>query len=313
MSAPPFRFTLQASKCRTVAEVVDVARRAEDLGYHALTIADHLDTQVGPLTALAAAAQATTTLGIGTLVLSNDYRHPVVLAKEIASLDQLSEGRLIFGLGAGWSVDDYHQAGLVMDRPGVRIARLAEALDLFDALFSGEPVDHDGTYYEVHGITGAPAVVQQPRPTLLLGGGGKRMLTLAASRADIVAVNVNLAGGHVDASVGPDATAERTDEKVAWIRAAVTASGRETPPILQVRQHLAMVTDDVAPIAELFADAFGITPTQAVASPFQLVGSVDQIVEMLLERRERWGFSDIGLSADAIDGLAPVVARLAGC
>lgn len=312
MAAAPFRFTLQASKCRTVAEVVEVARRAEDLGYHALTIADHLDTQVGPLTTLAAAAQATTTLRVGTLVLANDYRHPVVLAKEIASLDQLSEGRVIFGLGAGWAVDDYHQAGITMDRPGVRIERLAEALDVFEALFAGEPVDHVGTHYQVQGITGAPEPVQRPRPTLLLGGGGRRMLSLAASRADIVAVNVNLAGGHVDASVGPDATAERADEKVAWIRTAVEASGRSTAPILQVRQHLAMVTDDVAPVAELFAQAFGITPEQAVASPFQLVGTVDRIVEMLEERRERWGFSDIGLSAEAIDDLAPVVARLAG-
>lgn len=310
MSATPFRFTLQASKCRTVAEVVDVARRAEALGYYALTIADHLDAQVGPLTTLAAAAQATTTLRVGTLVLSNDYRHPVVLAKEIASLDQLSGGRLIFGLGAGWSIDDYRQAGMEMDHPGVRIARLAEALDVFEALFSGEPVDHDGTYYRVHGIVGAPEVVQKPRPTLMLGGGGRRMLTLAASRADIVAVNVSLPGGRIDASVGPDATAERTDDKVAWIRDA--AANRQTPPILQVRQHLAMVTDDIEPIAEMFADAFGITPAQAVASPFQLVGTVDHIVDMLTERRERWGFSDIGLSADAIDDFAPVVARLAG-
>ncbi len=116
-----------------MAEVRQVARKAEDLGYAALTIADHFDAQVGPLTALAAAAGVTTTLGLGTLVLANDYRHPVVLAKEIASLDQLSEGRITFGLGAGWDVGDYERAGLPMDRAGVRIARLEEALDLFDA------------------------------------------------------------------------------------------------------------------------------------------------------------------------------------
>lgn len=310
MSATPFRFTLQASRCRSVAEVTEVARKAEDLGYAALTIADHFDAQVGPLTSLAAAAQVTTTLRLGTLVLSNDYRHPVVLAKEIASLDQLCDGRLIFGLGAGWDVDDYGHAGIVLDRPGVRIARLAEALDLYEALFSGEPVEHDGTHYQVHGIVGAPETVQQPRPTLMLGGGGRKMLSLAGARADIVAVNVNLAGGHIDVSVGPDATAARTDEKIAWIRAA--AADRAVPPVLQVRQHVAAVTDDVQGMAELFAGGLGITPEEALESPFEIVGSVDRIVDTLEARRERWGFSDIGLSAGVVDEFAPVVARLAG-
>ncbi len=312
MAHPPFRFTLQASRCRTVAEVRDTARKAEDLGYHALTIADHFDTQVGPLTALAAAAQVTTTLRVGTLVLSNDYRHPVVLAKEIASLDELSDGRITFGLGAGWAVDDYTQAGLPFDRPGTRIERLTEALDLFDQLFSGEPVHHHGTHYQVDGIVGAPLPIQRPRPELLLGGGGKRMLSLAASRADIVAVNVNLAGGHIDASVGPDATAARTDEKVGWIHAASDAAGRATLPIIQVRIHVAAVTEDRAGMAELLAGGLGLTPDEALQSPFQIVGTVDGIVEELQARRERWGFSDIGLSASVADDLAPVVERLAG-
>lgn len=310
MSHPPFRFTLQASRCRTVAEVQDVAVRAEGLGYHALTIADHFDAQIGPLTALAAAAAVTTTLQLGTLVLSNDYRHPVVLAKEIASLDELSNGRLIFGLGAGWDVGDYEHAGIPMDRPGLRIERLSEALDLYDALFSGDVVAHAGTHYQVHGLVGAPRPVQRPRPLLMLGGGGPRMLRLAAERADIVAVNVNLSGGRIDASVGVDATAERTDEKVSWIAAAAVA--RPTPPIRQVRLHVAAVTDDVEGMAELFAGGLGLTPAQAKESPFQVAGTIGHIVELLEQRRERWGFSDIGLSAGAMEDLAPVVDQLAG-
>lgn len=310
MTIAPFRFTLQASKCRTVDEVREVARTAEDLGYAALTVADHFADQVGPLTALAAASSVTSTLRLGTLVLANDYRHPVVLAKEIASLDQLSGGRIIFGLGAGWAIDDYESAGMVMDRPGLRIERLAEALDLFDALFSGEPVVHHGTHYSVDGLTGAPKPVQTPRPTLMLGGGGKRMLSLAGARADIVAVNVNLAGGHIDASVGPDATADRTDQKMAWIASA--AAGREVAPILQVRMHVAAVTSDRAGMAELLAGGLGLTPAEALRSPFQIVGTVGEIVEELIARRERWGFSDIGLSASAMTDMAPVVARLAG-
>lgn len=310
MPNQPFRFTVQASKCRSVDEVRELARQAEDLGYFALTVADHFDGQVGPLTSLAAAAQVTTTLRLGTLVLSNDYRHPVVLAKEIASLDQLSGGRIIFGLGAGWATDDYQYAGMVLDRPGLRIERLTEALDVFDGLFSGQPMHHEGTHYQVVGLEGAPEPVQQPRPTLLLGGGGKRMLSLAGRRADIVAVNVNLAGGVIDASVGPDATAARTDEKVAWIRAA--ASGRDQQPVLQVRIHVAAVTDDRDGLAELLAGGLGLSPEEALQSPFQIAGTVEQIVEELEARRERWGFSDIGLSSSAVEELAPVVARLAG-
>jgi uncharacterized protein YqfA (UPF0365 family) len=144
----------------------------------------------------------------------------------------------------------------------------------------------------------------------MLGGGGRKMLSLAGARADIVAVNVNLAGGHIDVSVGPDATAARTDEKVAWIRAA--AADRAVQPVLQVRQHVAAVTDDVQGMAELFAGGLGITPEEALESPFEIVGSVDRIVDTLEARRERWGFSDIGLSAGVVDEFAPVVARLAG-
>jgi len=310
MTAHPFRFTLQGSRCRTVAEFTELARKAEDLGYQAVTIADHFDGQVGPLVALAAAAQVTTTLELGTLVLANDYRHPVVAAKEIASLDELSGGRVIFGLGAGWALDDYEHAGLTLDRPGVRIDRLTEALDVYDALFSGEPVSFHGAHYRVDGIVGAPRPVRQPRPTLLIGGGGKRMLQLAAARADIVAVNVNLRGDRIDASVGPDATAGRTDQKVAWIREA--AAGRATAPRLQVRIHVAAVSDDRQGMAELLAEGLGLTPAEALLSPFQIVGSVDEIVDLIVARRERWGFTDIGLSSGALEEFAPVVARLAG-
>jgi probable F420-dependent oxidoreductase len=310
MAAHPFRFTLQGSRCRTVDEFTELARKAEDLGYQAVTIADHFDGQVGPIVALAAAAQVTTTLELGTLVLSNDYRHPVVAAKEIASLDELSGGRVIFGLGAGWALDDYEHAGIPLDRPGVRIDRLTEALDVYEALFSGDPVSFHGTHYQVDGIVGAPLPVRSPRPTLLIGGGGRRMLELAARRADIVAVNVNLSGGRIDASVGPDATAARTDQKVAWIREA--AAARVRPPRIQVRIHVAAVSDDRQGMAELLAGGLGLTPAEALESPFQIVGSVDEIVDLIVERRDRWGFTDIGLSSSALEDFAPVVARLAG-
>ena len=311
MTAHPFRFTLQGSRCRTVAEFTELARKAEDLGYQAVTIADHFDGQVGPLVALAAAAQVTTTLELGTLVLANDYRHPVVAAKEIASLDELSGGRVIFGLGAGWALDDYEHAGLTLDRPGVRIDRLTEALDVYDALFSGEPVSFHGTHYRVDGIVGAPRPVRQPRPTLLIGGGGKRMLQLAASRADIVAVNVNLAGGRIDASVGPDATAERTDQKVAWIREAAAGPGDGAaapgPHPRGGRQR--------RPPGHGRAPRRGPGPHArrgaAVTVPDRGLGR-RRSSTCIVARRERWGFTDIGLSSGALEEFAPVVARLAG-
>lgn len=312
MTSHPFRFTLQGSKCRSVGELTELARRAEDLGYHALTIADHFDGQVGPLVGLAAVAHVTTTLRLGTLVLSNDYRHPVVAAKELTSLDQLSGGRLIFGIGAGWATDDYERAGIPLDRPGVRIDRLTEALDLYEALFAGEPVSFHGDHYRVEGLTGSPEPVQRPRPELLIGGGGRRMLQLAGARADIAAVNVNLSTGVIDARVGPDATAARTDDKVVWIREAAAAAGRQEPPVLQVRIHVAAVTDDRQGMAELIGGGLGLTPHDALESPFQIVGSVEEICDQLVARRERWGFSDIGLSSSALDEFAPVVARLAG-
>jgi probable F420-dependent oxidoreductase len=221
----PFRFSVQASSppggfTGTVDDGVrwrSLARRIEDLGYDSLTIADHLDEQWAITPALASAAEATTTLRIGTLVWCNDYRHPVLLAKEAATIDVLSGGRLEFGLGAGWMTTDYEQSGITHDRPGVRIERLAEAITIIKGLFADGPVNFTGEHYTITGHEGTPKPLQKPGPPILLGGGGKRMLTLAAQQADIIGVNVTLAAGVIDASAGPNATSEATEEKLRWI------------------------------------------------------------------------------------------------
>jgi probable F420-dependent oxidoreductase len=308
----PFRFNIQCSSPERVdpRSWADLARQVEDLGYATLTVSDHLDEQVAPIAALMAAADATTTLRIGAMVFSNDYRHPVVLAKEAATLDALSGGRFELGLGAGWMTSDYRRAGLTLDPPGVRIARLAESLAVIKGMFADAPLTYQGEYYRVDGLNGTPKPVQRPHPPIVIGGGGRRMLTLAAREADVVGLNMNMAGGVIDASLGPNATVAATEQKVGWIREAAGARWDELS--LQVRIHLAIVTDDRRQVVDQLAAGFGLTAEQALATPHALCGSVNQICDDLLERRERFGISTIGVALDALTDLAPVVARLAG-
>ena len=306
----PFRFGIQSTGPADAEGWVALARRVEALGYDTLTCADHFDGQFAPVPALVAAAEATTTLRLGTMVLANDFRHPVVTAKEIATVDLLSGGRLEFGIGAGWMTTDYEQAGLPMDRPGVRIARLAEAIDVIRPLVAGETVDHQGEHYRINGLVGTPAAVQRPAVPLVVGGGGRRILELAGRVADIVGINVDLRAGVIDERAGPTGTPEATDRKIGWVRDA--AGDRFDAIELQVRVHVAAPTDDPEGMAEVMAPALGIAPADALASPHALVGSVPEMVETLQARRERWGISYIGLSVDAMESMAPVVDALAG-
>ena len=313
MSTPahrPFRFTIQASRLGHPDELRPLARKAEDLGVSTLTVADHLDDQLAPLAALMAVADATTTLRVGSLVFCNDYRHPVVLAKEAATIDVLSGGRLEFGLGAGWMTEDYHASGITMDRPGVRIERLEEAIRIIRSMWTDEVTDFSGDHYTVTGLVGLPKPLQSPTPPLAIGGGGPRVLALAGRYADIVGLNPPLTAGVIDAAAGPSATAAATDRKIEIVRAA--AGERFDRIELQSRIHLAIVTDDRDSMFDLFADGFGLTPDEARESPHALCGTVDQIVDDLEVRRERFGISTIGLSASSLDDMAPVIARLAG-
>jgi len=323
MPAPkPFRFGIQAALPPAGLTWVGLARKVESLGYDTLTVSDHLDDQYAPTPALMAAADATTTLRVGSLTYANDYHHPVVLAKEAATIDVLSGGRFEFGLGAGWQTTDYEQAGIPLDGPRVRIARLAEALDVITGLWADEPCTVEGRHYTVRGLDGFPKPTRRPDlstrsgpasrpgPPILIGGGGRKVLTLAAHRADIIGLNIALAAGRIDEQAGPSATHEATLEKIDWIREA--AGDRFDAIELQVRVHLAAITDDRAGMAEALGPSLGLTPAQALESPHALAGTVDEIVEQCLERRARYGISYIGLSSDAIDAMAPVVDRLAG-
>jgi len=286
------------------------SRKLEDLGFDMITIADHFDAQLGPIAALMAAADATTAINVSTLVFCNDYRHPVVLAKEAATLDLLTEGRFRFGIGAGWMRTDYTQSGMSFDDPRLRVDRMEESIAIIKALWSGGTVNHVGAHYTIEEMVGTPRPATTDGPPIIIGGGGRRVLELAAREADIVGLNPKLTAGLIDSSAGPSATPEATDRKIGWIR---TAAGERFSKLeLQVRLEFAQVTDDPEPIYDVIGGGFGLTRDDCVGTPHALVGSIGSMVEDLIERRERWGISSIGIPADAVDQLAPVVAQLAG-
>lgn len=303
----PFRFSISIGQL-PFGDLVSTAQRAEELGFHSITVPDHLDDQPAPLIALTAVAAATSTIRVLPLVLANDYRHPVVLAKELATLDALSGGRLEAGLGAGWMTSDYELSGISHDSPGTRIARLRESVDVIKALLAGEEVSHDGEHYSVHGSSGTPAPVQPGGVPIMLAGGKEKMLTLAGEKADIIGINPGLTAGVIDERAGRDATLERTDQKLAWVRAA--AGERFDSLIIQTRIHLAMVTDDREAVAAEMAPLLGISAEEALASPHALVGTTDQIIDEVQQWRERWGFSYISIDAAAMEDFAPVVEAL---
>ena len=306
----PFRFGFSLDGLDGPDEITRRVRRAEDMGYSSVVMTDHFDERHGPLVAMTAVALATASLRVGTLVLANDYRHPAVLAKELASLDQVSDGRLEIGIGAGWMASDYEQAGIGFDRPGVRIERLDEAISVLEGCFGEGPFDFEGSHYTICGLDSRPKPVQKPRPPLLVAGGGHRMLALAARRADIVGINPSLHSGAIDEHAGPTATAEATDSKLAVVRDA--AGDRFDALELQTRVHLAVITDDAFALASAAAPAFGITAEQALASPHALVGTVEECVATIEGWRERWGISYTSLMGSSAEAMAPVVERLAG-
>lgn len=304
----PFRFSVTAGGITDPKELRELAVKVEDLGYSTLTIADHLDNQFAPLIALTAAAAVTSRIRLTSLVLANDYRNPVVLAKELASLDQLSDGRLEVGLGAGWMTSDYEQTGISHDSAGTRIARLEEAVQIIKGAFSGQSFDFEGEHYTIRGLLASPLPAQQPAPPLLLAGGRPKILGVAGRHADIVGLNPSLHAGVIDHRAGATATPAATDQKIDWVREA--AGPRFDQIELQSRVHLAQITDDREGVAEVMAPAMGLSVDDARNSPHALVGSVDQCIETVRSWRDRWGITYVGFSADAVDQMAPVVAAL---
>ena len=285
------------------------ARMLEDLGYSTLFVSDHFDEGYGPITGMAGAAVATTSLRVASAVFDPDFRHPAVLARELASIDLISNGRLEVGLGAGYMVADYAASGIAMDPPGVRVDRLIEYVAVLRGLWNKGPFTFEGMHYKIAALEGVPTPYTPGGPPLFIAGGGKRMLTFAATHADIVGVNVSLPTSDERAAATRDAVPSRIDEKLSWIREA--AGDRFSELELHAWIRYAHVTNDSAPLVSELSGHFGAAEDEVRSSPMVLVGDVGEIVERLHARRERWGYSYFTILQPVALEFADVLARLA--
>ena len=273
---------------------------------------DHFGDQLAPVPALQAILDATTTLKVSALVFDNDYRHPVVLTKELATMDVLSNGRVEVGLGAGWMISDYEQAGMQYDRPGVRIDRFLEGLHIIKSAMSPDPFSFEGEHYKITDYNGFPKPVGGKCPPVIIGGGGERVLKIAAREADIVGVNGSLHAG----VIGPDAISKMTGEviaeKVAIVADAAEAAGRLDHIEMNIRAFFVSVTDDRSGQVTGMASLIGVEEQMIENSPFALIGSRSKIAEDIVARREQYGFSYVIVGPDELEVFAPIVAELAG-
>jgi probable F420-dependent oxidoreductase len=309
-SARRFRFGVDLQSPLPGTSWLDSAREVEALGYSTMFVPDHFDEGIGPIAAMATAAAVTSTLNVGTLVLDCDFRHPAVLARELATIDQLSSGRLELGLGAGWKTLDYERSGIPMDPPRVRVDRMIEHTRVLKGLFTGEPFTFHGEHYQITDLPGTPAPYRPGGPPILIGGGAPRVLRFAAATADIVGVNASIHSGAIDVAAAHDGMPGRIDEKVSWVR---DAAGARFPDLeLNAWLAVAEVTNDSSGTADLLAAMFQADAKDVLATPLALVGSPSEIAERLHERRERWGYSYHVIPGDKARDFTPIVADLTG-
>ena len=310
----PFRFLAEARAVATGRELAETARRAEAIGIDTLVIPDHLIEQLAPIPAMATIAAATERLRIAGFVLNNDLRHPAVLAQDLATLDVLSEGRLDVAIGAGWNRPEYDAIGLPFDRAPVRQSRLAEAIAVLKGCFADGPFSYAGAHYTITDHDAHPKPAQRPHPPFLIGGGGRRTLTLAGREAQIVGLAPRiLPNGTGDpASV----TIAATGEKIGWAREA--AGDRADALELNVYPSMTgiSVTDHARKEADELADRLharsgvAVTADELLESPHIFIGSVDGLVEKFKRLRDDLGISSIMVGE--VHELVPVVERLAG-
>jgi probable F420-dependent oxidoreductase len=296
---------------------LDDVRRIEDLGFDTVAFSDHVSGGwvMESTVAMTAAAMATRSLRVLSLVLANDFRHPGLVRKAMATLDVLSGGRVELGLGTGWLETDYDALGIPLDSPSVRVDRLTEAVEILRLLDDPEPVRLAGTHYRIEGLVGLPLTIQQPRVPLLIGGGGRRILGLAGRLADIAGIHPRLDGGQLGPETSAELSADRFAAKIAVVRAAATEAGRSAEePELQASVYLVKITDsrrDANVGRSSFTELLANDPAVAADSPAVLIGSIEACTEQLIGWRERLGISYWHLGGD-VEAVAPIVARLAG-
>ena len=323
----PFRFSLQSFYADSPASWRALIQKTEDLGYSTFFLADHFLSQgpaldstghppqlLGAVPAIAMALEQTSTLRVGCRVFCNDYRHPVILAKEAATMDYLSEGRLEFGIGAGWIGSEYKAAGMPFDAFPQRFSRFAEFIHAYKAFMSGDPLEITGDSINWSGFSGKPAPAQSPYPPLMIGGGSKKILEFAGEQADIVSLNFNNRAG----MLGPDGMnsglAEATAKKIDWIKAG--AGKRFERLELEIGAYNTIVTDHQQATAAAIGEALGLSAEDILTHPHCLIGSADYICDELQRRREAYGISYIAVLDDGennmVETFAPIVKRLAG-
>ncbi|HEY8527615.1 MAG TPA: TIGR03621 family F420-dependent LLM class oxidoreductase [Acidimicrobiales bacterium] len=322
MSTRPFRFAVQATRATSAAEWRDLARQVEDRGYATLFVADHYlgpgpaahsasqpPQHLAPIAAMATAAAVTSTLRVGCRVFCVDYHVPAALAKEAATLDLLSDGRLELGIGAGWSEPEYRALGLTFGPAGERVTKLQEVVGLLKAHWSGGELDVRGAHVTAAGYAGLPAPVQRPHPPIMIGGARRRVLSFAGREADIVSIN------NVPFAVGEDGLTpgQEAERRLGYVREA--AGGRFAGLDIESSPFFTLVTDDADRAAGAFAKVarmVGADLDELADHPNVLIGPAGELAERLQARRERFGVNYVTIQQNQVEAFAPLVAQLAG-
>jgi probable F420-dependent oxidoreductase len=310
MTQRPFRFAISFGGNPTRSELVDAVKRAEDAGFSVVASADHLSSRLAVMPLLSTVAEVSS-MRISPMVIANDYRHPAVLARDVATMDILSDGRFELGIGTGWIKEQYEAAGIAYDDPKTRVDRFEEAIQVIKGCWRGEPFTFTGRHYQTEGLT-CPQPLQRPHPPLLIAGSGRRMLRIAGREADIVGISPLGSGssGFEAFEPGMSSSADRIKAQISWI--SETAGPRFDEMELSVMAHHLAVGNDATAMAAELADSWGTTPDQVLESPHVFLGPTDQIVEVLLERRERYGISYVVFLGAHFELVEPIVERLAG-
>jgi|SRR5579863_3546818 len=301
----------------TRAGYVEAVQRAEQLGYDVVLCSDHLElagrhfSHFAPIPALTAAAMVTERIRIGTSVLNQDFRHPAVLAREAASLDVLSDGRLELGLGMGWNETEYRQAGIPFDPAPERLRRFSEYVRVVKGVMAPGPFSFAGEFFTIDSMADEPPVRQQPHPPIMIGATRPKMLALAAREADIVSLNMLQA---------PDPSERFLTTMVEQVRAAAAdrLAGLELQlPIAATIPHPTGGIDAVRaavaagePFIAMLASKFG---EEALAdSPMVLTGPPALMAQKLSELSSRHGIASVMIPMPQMEALSEVIKELNG-